>query len=84
MAGRQPAANVAQLRHRQADTNPSPIPCPCRSNTTMTLFTTMQRKSGLQQSIVCVVVSNTGRQLFQEALLDGTMTGFFKLMEQFK
>jgi hypothetical protein len=25
-----------------------------------------------------------GRQMFQEALLDGTMVGFFRLMEQFK
>ena len=25
-----------------------------------------------------------GRQLFQEALTDGTMNGFFKLMEQFR
>jgi hypothetical protein len=27
---------------------------------------------------------HAGRQLFQEALLDGNMVGFFKLMEQFK
>lgn len=26
---------------------------------------------------------SAGRQLFQEALLDGTMSGFFRLMEQF-
>ncbi len=28
--------------------------------------------------------SDQGRQIFQEALEDGTMTGFFKLMEQFR
>ena len=26
---------------------------------------------------------HSGRQIFQEALLDGTMNGFFRLMEQF-
>jgi hypothetical protein len=28
--------------------------------------------------------SVTGKQLFAEALLDGTMEGFFKLIEQFR
>ena len=31
-----------------------------------------------------VALLHAGRGIFQEALLDGTMSGFFKLVEQFR